>query len=390
MTRKRALACVMGDMDLVRPLGLAGIPCALVAPAGSPACYSRFIETVIEPVDAWTHPDELADRLVRFGAAQEEPPVLFFQEDAYLLVVSRHRKRLAEVFKFVIADADLVEHLVDKERFQVLADRLGLRVPASRRLPATSAPPSPLRLRFPVVVKPVTRRTRDLSEIGPWGTKAVRVNSPKALAAVWPRLAASGMDLLAQELVAGPEAAIESYHVYADADGRVVGEMTGKKVRTNPLEFGHSTAVVTTDSPELLAVGRDLVQRLGLRGVAEFEFKRGPDGVLYLLEVNPRCTLWCHVGAVAGVNIPALVYGDLVGRPRPAQTAARPGVRWCALWGDGHAARAAGISLVRWVPWALACRAKSGVSLDDPMPVLRSKVWRRLSRLSSQLARAER
>ena len=36
------LACVMGDMDLVRPLGLAGIPCAAVAPAGAPPRYSRF------------------------------------------------------------------------------------------------------------------------------------------------------------------------------------------------------------------------------------------------------------------------------------------------------------------------------------------------------------
>jgi predicted ATP-grasp superfamily ATP-dependent carboligase len=391
MSQKQPLACVMGDMDLVRPLGLAGIPCAPVARRGSPACYSRFTRAVIEAVDGWANPGELLARLLRFGAGQEERPVLFFEEDAYLLLVSRHRRRLGELFRFAIAREDLVENLVDKQRFQHLADRLRLPVPPSRVLPVAeqAEPPPTLGLRFPVILKPVTRRTRDLAPIGTSGTKAVRVDSPKALEEAWPRLAASGMELIAQELVAGPEAAIESYHVYVDSSGEIAGEFTGRKVRTAPLEFGHSTAVETTDSAEVRATGRDLVERLQLNGVAEFEFKRGPDGVLYLLEVNPRCTLWCHVGAVAGVNIPALVYADLAGLPRPSATRARAGVRWCALWGDSRAARESGIPMMRWLPWALGCGAKSGVSLDDPMPMLLSKIWHRLFGLPSQLVGAK-
>src|SRR5205807_1928947 len=38
----KALACVMGDLDLVRPLGLAGIACAAVTRPGNPSIYSRF------------------------------------------------------------------------------------------------------------------------------------------------------------------------------------------------------------------------------------------------------------------------------------------------------------------------------------------------------------
>jgi D-aspartate ligase len=35
-------ACVIGSMDLVRPLALAGIRCAVVVPRGDVAAYSRF------------------------------------------------------------------------------------------------------------------------------------------------------------------------------------------------------------------------------------------------------------------------------------------------------------------------------------------------------------
>jgi predicted ATP-grasp superfamily ATP-dependent carboligase len=130
-----------------------------------------------------------------------------------------------------------------------------------------------------------------------------------------------------------------------------------------------------------MALGRDLVRRLDLRGVAKFDFKRAPDGRLYLLEVNPRFTLWHHLGARAGVNVPALVYADLVGQPRAATRQARAGVHWCKPWDDVAAARAAGISFLRWLPWALRCEAMRVVAWDDPMPFVRGTLWRIMSRV---------
>ena len=100
-----ALACVMGDMDLVRPLGLAGIRCAAVAPAGSPPVHSRFVQATIPWVDFWQGGEDLVEALVRFGSAQPAPPVLFYQEDSQLLLVSRQRERLARAFQFTLPDA---------------------------------------------------------------------------------------------------------------------------------------------------------------------------------------------------------------------------------------------------------------------------------------------
>lgn len=375
-----SLACVMGDMDLVWPLGLAGVGCAVVAAPGSPPVHSRFTRAAIPWKNFWEGTEDLVEALIRFGSAQPSPPVLFYQEDSQLLLVSRHRERLGRAFRFVIADAELVESLVDKGRFQAMAERHGLPVPATRRVrPAAGSPPANLGLHFPVVIKPLTRDDRWFAIGG--ATKAVFAETSTALHELWPRLAAVDIDLLVQELIPGPETRIESYHVYVDERGDIAGEFTGRKIRTFPLSLGHSTALEISDAADVAALGRALVQKLGLRGVAKFDFKRAPDGTLHLLEVNPRYNLWHHLGAVAGMNLPALVHADMAGLPRPAMSRARAGATWCRPLDDWRAARASGISPASWLPWMLRCDANASMDWRDPMPCLNGELYQRVRRL---------
>lgn len=369
MIPARPLACVLGDMDLVRPLGRAGIPCAVVARRFAPQRFSRFAAIRVEWFDAWEQGDALTEALIGFAKAQDEPPVLFYEEDRELLLISRRRAELSKYLRFVVADAALVEGLVDKSRFQELAARLDLPVPRAMRFSALGTSPSDLPLRFPIIVKPLTRRTDQWEPVA-GSAKALVVESRGALAVLWPRLATFTGDLLAQELVPGGEERIESYHVYVAADGAVRGEFTGRKLRTHPVRYGHSTALVTTDAPDVAALGRELVERLQLRGVAKFDFKRDPDGRLLLLEVNPRFNLWHHLGAAAGVNLPALVYDDLTGERRRPAARARAGLRWTKPWRDVSAARQMRVPLHSWIAWTLGAEAKRLIALDDPLPLL--------------------
>lgn len=366
-------------MDLVRPLGRAGIRCAVVASEGSWLAHSRYTERIL-PFDAERgSEEELLEVLERFAMQQAQQPVLYFEEDDHLLMVSRQRLRLAAAFRFTLPDAELIEQLVDKARFQRLAERLDLPVPRARQLhPSPDAAVPDLDLRFPLVVKPLTRRL-SWGAVDRSGGKAMRVDGPADLRVLWPSLVQAGIDLLAQELVPGPETRIESYHVYVDAQGQVAGEFTGRKLRTWPTDFGHSTALTVTDirgeAADLAALGRDVAALIGLRGVAKFDFKRAPDGSLHLLEVNPRFNLWHHLGAVSGVNLPALVYADLTGRARPQPAVARPGPCWCRIDKDRAAAREAGMSTLSWLGWVARCEAKA-IAWDDPMPFLKPKLAR--------------
>ena len=370
---RSALACVMGDLNMVRALGLGGIGCAVVARDGEAALHSRYTRQVLPWEDFENGGDTLVEMLMSFGSAQPEQPVLYYQQDAQLLMVSRQRERLSKAFRFVVPEADLVESLVDKGLFQILAERLNLPVPKTRRIDlATGKPPaSPpdLDLRFPIIIKPLTRFI-SWSNVGGQG-KALQVGSAETLREIWPNLMTGGMDLLAQEMIPGPENRIESYHCYVDQQGVIVGEYTGRKIRTYPETLGHSTALTITDAADIVDLGRSLVAKLNFSGVAKFDFKRAPDGSLHLLEVNPRYNLWHYVGAVAGVNLPALVYGDLLGLPRPTPSKARAGASWCNITRDRLAARESGLAMSQWWPWMIRCEAKS-MTWRDPMPFVHS------------------
>ena len=376
----RPFACVLGDTDVLRALSLAQVPCAVAEPLDEPAHYSRLARVALRWADPKDHPEALLGYLEQFAATTSERPVLFYDEDRYVLLISRERERLGRHFRFVVPTPELVEDLVDKSRFQRLAERLDLPVPPGRFLDARTDPP-PLDLELPLAVKPL-RPDAQWSEIGR-GAKALRLDSHDSLRELWPRLAAAELPVLVQQLIPGPETLVESYHVYVDERGDIAGEFAGRKLRTWPQEYGFSTALVTTDAADVLALGHDIIARLGFRGVAKVDFKRAPtDGRLYLLEINPRFNLWHHLGARAGVNLPALVYADLVGEPRPRDAVgpARVGVRWCNPWHDILAARAAGIPLHKWIAWMLGCEAKRTVAWDDPFPLVRAFVHRRVSR----------
>lgn len=355
-------------------LGLAGIRSAVVAEPGNPARYSRYAAARLEWSDPAGDPDLVVGRLLAFAEEQVTPPVLYYDSDTDLLLVSRHRQRLEGAFRFVVADAELVEDLVDKARFQALTERLELPVPRAARLSAGERSPLDVDLHFPLVAKPLTRHHDTWRPLA--RAKALHVEDRPALQRLWSQLQAVSLDVLLQEVVPGPESRIESYHVYVDAAGEVVAEFTGRKLRTYPRGYGYSTALLVTDASDVVRLGRELVRRLGLRGVAKLDFKRDDEGRLHLLEVNPRFNLWHHPGALAGANLPALVYADLVGLPRPATHAVRPGVRWCSLAHDHQAAREDGVPIARWAWWTLHCEAKSGFSLRDPLPLAGAAAWR--------------
>jgi D-aspartate ligase len=368
------LALVMGDVDMVRALGVAGIPSVYFGPEDDSARLSRHVQVSLPWIDPWEHPSDLADLLLAFARAQPEPLVLFPQTDATLLLASRHRERLAERFRLTLAEPDLVEALVDKSRFQALAAERGLPVPSAQRLrPSPGAPAPAIEVPFPAVVKPLTRTPGWTSLVG--AGKALHVMDQGDFAAAWRELSQLQTDLLAQQLIAGPESSIESYHVYVDEAGAVAGAFTGRKIRTFPLEYGRSTAVEIVTLPDVDELGRDIVARLGLTGVAKLDFKRDMVGRLHLLEINPRFNLWHYPGAVAGINLPALVYADLTGSERPAVAEHPQQLAWVDPLQDLRAARAIDLSVLPWLRFVAGSPAISGLARADPAPFLRGKLW---------------
>jgi D-aspartate ligase len=375
-TTDRPLALVLGArvIEVVRSLAMDDIPVGVVTPSGDPARWSRYARNVATwdwMLPAERHDAALADRLVEFGRRQPAPPVLMYCSDQSMVFVSQHRERLADGFRFVVPDRALVAAMEDKALFAALAAEHGLPVPPTVVLDGQrdDPPDELLDLGLPIIIKPTARDHTWVTAVGS-STKALRIETKEELLEFWPRLRVLSKPAVAQESIPGPETAVVSYHVYVDENGEVAGEFTGRKIRTIPVEYGHTSSLTITDDPEVARLGREVCRTLDLRGVAKIDFKYGPDGRLYLFEINARLTLWAHPGARAGVNLPALMYADLTGAPRPQSHTTRVGLDWVHPK-DVLAARAHGISMTEWVRWLWRTHPVAGVwRWDDPLPLL--------------------
>lgn len=168
----------------------------------------------------------------------------------------------------------------------------------------------------------------------------------------------------------GPESRIESWHAYVDAQG-VVADFSGAKLRTFPQAYGESIWLQITDKADVRAEGRRAAAALGLKGVCKIDFKRAPDGTLWLLEVNARFNLWHNLGAAAGVNLPAMVHADLSGLPRPIPGTCVRASTWVetrellrGMTAEGEHARA-------WLAAVASSTTRSTGAWSDPMPLAR-------------------
>jgi D-aspartate ligase len=366
VTARRPMALVLGArvIEVVRSLAMEDIP----------ARWSRYARNVMTwdwMVPAERHDEAPADRLVEFARRHAVPPVLMYCSDQSMVFVSQHRRRLAEGFRFVVPGPELVAAMEDKAQFAALAAERGLPVPPTVVLDQCRAEPPDelLDLGLPIIVKPTARDHTWVTAVGS-STKALRIETKEELLEFWPRLRGLSKPAVAQESIPGPETAVVSYHVYVDEHGEVAGEFTGRKIRTIPVEYGHTSSLTITDDPGVVRLGREVCRTLDLRGVAKIDFKYGPDGRLYLFEINARLTLWAHPGARAGVNLPAIMYADLTGAPRPQCRTTRTCLDWVHPK-DVLAARAHGISLATWLRWLWRAQPVKGVwRWDDPLPLL--------------------
>ena len=370
-------ACVVGDISMVRALGIRKLPVAVATSDGDAKCLrSRYCRIVVKTPSWFREPEAAVTAIIEWARQQASLPVLFYQGDHDLVAISRARDRLVPYFRFVLPSAELVEDLTDKVRFFALARRHDLLVPDTLAvLPGGASKALQQWDRFPCVCKPTMRGEDWYESIGRY-QKALHITSRGELESLLPKIETSTERFLIQAPVEGGEENILSYHAYVRPSGEIVAEFTGHKIRTAPKLYGRSTYVEITDDREVRDLGRAAVAKLGFSGVLKIDFKRDSrDNRLYMLEINPRFNLWHHPATVAGVGIPEAVFWDCVepGTVEPMKSA-KKGVRWMAPMSDASAFgeyHASGqLSRARWLVEMLTVDVNEGFQITDPMPMI--------------------
>lgn len=320
-----------GDIGVVRSLGLAGIPVHLLAiRARTATTASRFVTRVHE-FPGWEDEEGQIAALRRIAASLPHRPVVMASGDTALRFLSRNRERFEDLADHDLAPHELIETCLDKDRFGVVARRLGLPVPDTF-VPSGAAEvrERAAGLAYPVFVKPVHRE--DWARL-PDGivsaVKGLRVDDAATLTTLFDRLEAHGAArAVVQTMVQGADDEHMSVHAYVSPDGEVLGAFTGKKLRIWPPHAGVGAQVLSLAMPAPAALALDALRTLGYHGFAILQFKRdAARGVFELLEINCRYSTWTELPTRCGCNFPAVAYAVVTGQ-RPPEIRQREGISW--------------------------------------------------------------
>jgi carbamoyl-phosphate synthase large subunit len=117
-----------------------------------------------------------------------------------------------------------------------------------------------------------------------------------------------GYPVLAQEYVIGEEINLTAI---GDGNGAMLGPVMMKKQALT--EKGKAWAGVAIDDPDLHDAGVRLLGELLWRGPLELEMLRAENGVLHLIEINPRFPAWIYLSHGVGRNLPAALLALMQG-----------------------------------------------------------------------------
>jgi predicted ATP-grasp superfamily ATP-dependent carboligase len=369
---------LLGGLDIVRALGLAGIPVLIASSErNTPSMASRYCAGSIA-LPALAERDAAVEALIRAGRKLADKhharPPLFYDNDERLALVQDYRAALRPYFSLLLNAPALGDALLDKAAFQALAERKGLPVPRRVDWDALGAESGP------VLAKPRLKTAWDRSSVHGQlfgGAGKARVFASGAAALADPLVRRLAEQLAFQEYVPGGDDAIWSFHGFAAPGGEVLDWFVGRKIRTFPELTGDSAYLRLARDDAVATLGFEVAERLGLAGIFKMDFKRSAaSGRFHLLEINTRFNLWHHLGARNGVNLPRTAYEFLAAGRRPQPARARTRYRWLALRYDWRACRElrsrGALSFAAWLlSVAYVPKVYELFSWSDPMPFLR-------------------
>jgi D-aspartate ligase len=318
-------------LGVARSLGRHGVRVWVLREPEEPlAAASRYVERSL----AWPSGDDVARARFLKQLADSEGIAgwaLIPTADETAALVARHHDTLGRHFVHTSPSWESLRWAYDKRLTYALAERVGVPCPHTA-LPRTPEEAAAVEMAFPAILKPAVKDSFNRFT----AAKAWRVDDRRELSARYAE-ACTLVDpdiLMVQELVPGGGDAQLSFTSLC-RDGEPLATLTARRTRQYPADFGRaSTFVETVECPEIVAPSLRMLREIRYTGLIEIEYKRDPrDGVLKVLDMNPRVWGWHSLCARAGVDFPYLLWLLASGRPVPP-TRARAGVGWMRLTTD--------------------------------------------------------
>lgn len=330
-------------------------------------------------------------------------PVLISSADLYVTAIAEHAAELGELFLFAHSMASQAL-LATKKRQYELSESHGLPVPRTRFVTSLEEIVEFGSVaRFPCLLKPVHFRDWMRLPVGHplLDQKIVIADSEDDLVAKYRLAAEASGELVAQEIIEGPDTAKLVYLSCYSKSGLRLGHCMLRQLRTNPKDFGSASLVEPTVDEEADRLCDGFLRGMGYTGICEIELKRDSrDGQVKMIEANPRYSVTADAGKYAGVELGWLHYldviADLTGRQvKPVEpnrrdfrhivlerdSAALAGYRKAGMWGWKDLLRSyrppVGFFDFDWRDWRVSVSTMDRVLRNLAGPGLR-KAFRRI------------
>lgn len=334
-TEYKHAAFVLGQsptaLYAIRELGRAGIAVFGEIFSPGPATSSKYLKGA-RPEKGFDSDDERVAFLLE-QVPRGDRAVLVVSSDQDVAFVSDNADKLQSSF-FIepCLSSGLAVRLMDKEELYNTCAEYDVATPGCWTRPVEELGEIVEELSFPCLIKPsVIHEVK--SQMA--GKKLWTLRSAAEYQDLLSKLPVGNTNWIVQEIIPGPESEIWLYCAYYDQQGRPSQTFTARKLRQYPPGFGSASLVRSESNAELVKICERFFRGVGYKGIATAEFKCDPrDGILKMIEVNPRPSLWFGVSSAAGKRITLAAYHDALGLPALSDSAQKDGVIWRYLLKD--------------------------------------------------------
>jgi len=299
--------CAGQRVDIVSAFGRAGaFTIAADADTLAPALYHAHRMAVVPRVDAPEYLPALAD-LVRRHDVRLVVPLTDLDQS----LLSRSRELLAPAL-VLVPEPDVCDAMGDKWSAHLFFEEHGIPSPRSW-LPADV----PADARYPLLVK-----VRE-----GFGSRHIyRARDPEQLLF---HLATTPVDSFVQEVCQGDEFSVD---VFCDLDARCLNAIPRTMIQS---KGGESIKGRSIRDWDLIEHARSVAETIGIRGPANIQCFREPDGSLPVTDVNPRFGGAFPLPLAAGGRYPELALELARGeRPEPRLGEFREGIVMTRFFSD--------------------------------------------------------
>ena len=313
-------------LSAARSLHRRGIRVYAINEPGANIRYSRCVQSIF-PEKKGNFEESCAKFLLGNRSDYLAGAVVLAFSDAALQLLARHRDKLLGKFRLDLSDPAAQLTMLNKLSTYRQAVAAGVPTPKFWVAPAP-AQVEALRdeLVFPLIVKPLLAHKANKQ----FGQKHIQVANYNELMEALDSEHAAGVEVLLMEFIPGSDDRLCSYYTYLDETGTPLFDFTKRIIRRFPPGMGPACCHITDWVPEIVDPARRLFRHVGLRGLANVEFKfDARDGQYKIIECNARFTAANCLVAASGFDLSVFVYNRIVGLPQSPLTTFKRGLR---LW----------------------------------------------------------